>query len=190
MLDGMGRDEMRAADADRNAVADKLRAALDEGRLDLHEYDERLQQAYAAKTYGHLDALLTDLPNVAPVPVPSPATAVRTDRATAAWLGHVWGSWVSTVGITTAIWLVSCLASGTMLYFWPLWIGGPWGLVLVWQTVGGLASGEPRKQAEARERKELARQRKRERKTLSGEAGARGEQPPGGPNQPAAEDYR
>ena len=47
---GMGRDEMRAADADRQAVADQLKAALDEGRLDLHEYDERLQQAYAAKT--------------------------------------------------------------------------------------------------------------------------------------------
>ena len=48
----MGRDEMRAGDGDRQAVADKLKAALDEGRLDLHEYDERLQQTYAAKTYG------------------------------------------------------------------------------------------------------------------------------------------
>ena len=48
----MGRDEMRAADSDRQAVADKLKKALDEGRLDLAEYDERLQRAYAAKTYG------------------------------------------------------------------------------------------------------------------------------------------
>ena len=52
MLDGMARDEMRAADADRQAVADNLKSALDEGRLDLHEYDERLQRAYAAKTYA------------------------------------------------------------------------------------------------------------------------------------------
>ena len=57
---------MRAADADRQAVADRLRAALDEGRLDLHEYDERLQRAYAAKTYGELDGLLADLPGRAP----------------------------------------------------------------------------------------------------------------------------
>nr|WP_240944547.1 DUF1707 domain-containing protein [Micromonospora thermarum] len=57
-----GRDGMRAADADRQAVADRLRTAVDEGRLDLHEYDERLQQAYAARTYGELDALLADLP--------------------------------------------------------------------------------------------------------------------------------
>ena len=54
--------QMRAADADRERVAERLRAALEEGRLDLHEYDERLQGAYAAKTYGDLDALLTDLP--------------------------------------------------------------------------------------------------------------------------------
>ena len=57
---------MRAGDADRQAVADKLRGALDEGRLDLHEYDERLQQAYAAKTYGDLNGLLDDLPGTVP----------------------------------------------------------------------------------------------------------------------------
>ena len=66
MLDAWRRDEMRAGDADRQAVADKLKAALDEGRLDLHEYDERLQRAYAAKTYGELDSLLTDLPGTVP----------------------------------------------------------------------------------------------------------------------------
>ena len=67
MLAGMdGRDGMRAADSDRAAVADRLRVALDEGRLDLHEYDERLQRAYAARTYGDLEVLLTDLPPVTP----------------------------------------------------------------------------------------------------------------------------
>jgi hypothetical protein len=114
MLDGMGREEMRAADADRHAVADKLRAALDEGRLDLHEYDERLQQAYAAKTYGELDLLLTDLPNVAPVPVPSATVAApagRDKHVTAQWLMHIWSSWLPAVTITTAIWLVASLAA-------------------------------------------------------------------------------
>src|SRR5689334_24175934 len=73
MLEGMGRDEMRAADADRQAVADQLKAALDEGRLDLHEYDERLQQTYAAKTFGALDALVTDLPG----PIPTQQSRVQ-----------------------------------------------------------------------------------------------------------------
>ena len=184
MLDGMGRDEMRAADADRHAVAEKLRAALDEGRLDLHEYDERLQQAYAAKTYGELDLLLTDLPGVAPVAVP-PAGAVapakQNERVTAQWLMRTWSSWLPAVTITTAIWLVSSLAAGDVLYFWPVWVAGPWGAVLLWQTVGGLASGQPQKQAAERERKELAKQRKRERKALEAEAIARGELPPSKP---------
>jgi hypothetical protein len=179
MLDGMGREEMRAADADRHAVADMLRVALDEGRLDLHEYDERLQQAYAAKTYGELDQLLTDLPNVAPVAVPSPAApAKRSDNVTAQWLAHVWSSWLPAVMITATIWAVASIAAGELLYFWPVWVAGPWGVVLIWQTIGGLASGQPQKLADSRERKELAKQRKRERKALEAEALARGELPP------------
>jgi hypothetical protein len=179
MLEGMGRDEMRAADSDRHAVADKLRAALDEGRLELHEYDERLQRAYAAKTYGELGLLLTDLPNVAPIAPPAPAAAaVPHEHVTAQWLMYVWSSWIPAVTITTTIWLVASLAAGELLYFWPVWVAGPWGVVLIWQTVGGLASGEPRKAAEARARKELAKQAKRERKALAAEADARGELPP------------
>jgi len=49
MVEDMGRDHMRAADADRRRVADHLRAALGEGRLDLHEYDERLRWRRSAR---------------------------------------------------------------------------------------------------------------------------------------------
>jgi len=55
-------DRLRAADSDREKVAEQLKAALDEGRLSLHEYDERVGEAYAAKTYQELLVLLTDLP--------------------------------------------------------------------------------------------------------------------------------
>ncbi|AGZ39214.1 hypothetical protein AFR_04625 [Actinoplanes friuliensis DSM 7358] len=172
MLEGMGRDEMRAADGDRQAVADQLKAALDEGRLDLHEYDERLQQAYAAKTYGELQPLLGDLPSAA-VPAPrSPESAALVSASNAEltrrWLLEVWGSWFPVVGITTAIWLISWIASsGENAYFWPIWVAGPWGAFLVFATVAGLASGEPRKQAEKKARKEQAKQLKRERKALA-----------------------
>lgn len=43
-----------------------MRDALNEGRITLTEYDERLQQAFAAKTYGELDQVLADLPGVTP----------------------------------------------------------------------------------------------------------------------------
>ncbi|MFJ4190894.1 DUF1707 domain-containing protein [Kitasatospora sp. NPDC089509] len=53
--------EPRAGDADREAVADRLRVAAGEGRIDLGELEERLDRAYAARTYRELDALVTDL---------------------------------------------------------------------------------------------------------------------------------
>ena len=52
----------RASDADREAVADRLRIAAGEGRIELWELDERLGQAYGARTYGELAALVDDLP--------------------------------------------------------------------------------------------------------------------------------
>ncbi len=53
---------MRASDADRYKIADRLKAALDEGRLSLHEYDDRVREAWAARTYADLHGLVTDLP--------------------------------------------------------------------------------------------------------------------------------
>jgi hypothetical protein len=53
---------MRAGDADRDRVAEILRAAYAEGRLDATELDERLAAVYAAKTVGQLAPLTRDLP--------------------------------------------------------------------------------------------------------------------------------
>jgi Domain of unknown function (DUF1707) len=49
-------------DTDRAPIAERLRAALDEGRLTFTEYNERLQQAYTALTYEELDRVLAGLP--------------------------------------------------------------------------------------------------------------------------------
>jgi hypothetical protein len=181
MVEGMGREQMRAADADRQRVAEHLRAALDEGRLDLHEYDERLQRAYAAKTYGDLDGLLADLPGARAVLPAAPAAvqpAAGGGGPTAEWLGQIWGSWFFVVGVTTVVWGVSSLAAAEVLYFWPVWVAIPWGLALVVATLGGLAKGAPQKMVADRERKALAKERRRERRALQAEAIARGELPP------------
>jgi hypothetical protein len=162
----MGREEMRAADADRQAVADKLKVALDEGRLDLHEYDERLQQAYAAKTYGDLEALLTDLPVPAVLP---PERQRVADHVTRRWLVQLWSGYLSVVSITVGVWLVSAIASAELIYFWPVWVAGPWGLILIWQTVGGLASGEPQKWQTKLDKAERKKQLKQERMALERE---------------------
>ena len=66
-LDGYDeRSRLRISDADRHRVAELLREAAGEGRLDMDELDERLEAAYAAKTYGDLVPLTADLPLGAP----------------------------------------------------------------------------------------------------------------------------
>lgn len=196
MLAGMdGRDGMRAADADREAVADRLRVALNEGRLDLHEYDERLQRAYAARTYADLEALLTDLPPVAPPQrsglAPASATApavgsregqpgpVATRGVTARWLAEVWLPYLNVVAIVVTIWAVTSLLSRDLLYFWPVWVAGPWGAVLLVRTITGLTGGEPQRQSIERERRRQRKRSKRERKRES-RAGERDDRPPTG----------
>lgn len=73
--------QMRASDADREKVAQVLQQAHGEGRLDLHELDERLAAVYASKTYGDLVPLTADLgvlpPTVLPAPVQHHAPASR-----------------------------------------------------------------------------------------------------------------
>jgi hypothetical protein len=53
---------LRASDADRDAVAERLRQAAVEGRLEPDELEQRLHAALRARTYGELDRLLRDLP--------------------------------------------------------------------------------------------------------------------------------
>jgi DUF1707 SHOCT-like domain len=59
---GPARSDLRASDADREATAELLRSAHRDGRLDTAELEERLHDCYAAKSYGELDSLVTDLP--------------------------------------------------------------------------------------------------------------------------------
>ena len=57
-----GEAAVRASDADRDRVADILREALAEGRLNAEEHAERVDAVYSAKTTGELEPLLRDLP--------------------------------------------------------------------------------------------------------------------------------
>jgi hypothetical protein len=69
---------MRASHADRERVAEVLREAAGDGRIDVGELEERLEQTYAAKTYAELQPILRDLPTTGvALPAPSPP---RDDR--------------------------------------------------------------------------------------------------------------
>jgi hypothetical protein len=135
--------DLRAADVDRQAVAAALGRHMSDGRLTVEEYDERLAQAYAARTYGELGALLADLPagqvaRPATAPVPGPV-AQRRSAGCAAHRGSAraaWAAWVTTALVVTAIWLFTVVTTGAHS-FWPVWVVGPWGAVLLARTLGG-----------------------------------------------------
>ncbi|MGY2003676.1 DUF1707 domain-containing protein [Blastococcus sp. SYSU DS1024] len=69
MSDDAGAPVLRASDAEREAVVAQLQAAVGEGRLDLDEFAQRAESAYAAVTRAELDVLVADLPGGAPAPV-------------------------------------------------------------------------------------------------------------------------
>ncbi|MFI9718073.1 DUF1707 domain-containing protein [Streptomyces sp. NPDC052396] len=78
--------EMRASDADRERVAEVLRVAVAEGRLDMEEFGERLDAVYQARTHGELQPLVRDLPAAAAQgtePVPAGDWAGRIGRVPA-----------------------------------------------------------------------------------------------------------
>jgi hypothetical protein len=142
------RQEIRVSDGERQAAVDRLRAALDEGRLDLLEYDRRLLLAYQAVTYGDLDQLFVDLPVTAlartapseprqaveaaaarllsrPVPVPNLPLILKI----------LWINWVVVVVINLTVWLAVNVGSPEPGYFWPMWMAVP-GVVLLGASAG------------------------------------------------------
>ena len=139
----MPESHLRAADADRVAVATALGEHMSAGRLTLAEYDERVARAYAARTFGELTELTADLPAVGTQPVPASAPAHSPEpQAACGPLGrwrndHAWQAWLRTALIVTTIWLISSLTSGSPDYFWPIWVVGPWGAVLLAKQLTG-----------------------------------------------------
>ena len=77
--------QMRISDNDRQKVAEVLREAAGEGRIDLEELDERLELAFGAKTYADLVPITADLH----LPSHPPAAApVRRAPAGVPAVGH------------------------------------------------------------------------------------------------------
>ena len=57
-----GEPVLRASDAERNEVVQRLNAAVGEGRLTLAEFSDRVDSVYGSRTRGELAPLVADLP--------------------------------------------------------------------------------------------------------------------------------
>ncbi len=113
-------DSLRAADADRDEVAERLKKAAVDGRIDADELEERLHLALRARTYGELRRLVSDLPAAggrARARLPrSPALAVLFVAALA----------LAVIAVTILVLVLIALAAA----WWVVWI-------LVWFTLCG-----------------------------------------------------
>jgi len=163
--------KIRASDADRDRVAAALREHLAAGRLTLEEFDQRLDQAYAAKTLGDLDEVMADLPRTELGPLPdasvdrpgaSPQARRRPPgsieagpgRFSPAWRA-AWGSWLAISLFLFVIWLASGASGGP----WFLWVALALGAVLLGRWITGAPARGERRPARPRRHRRHRRHR-------------------------------
>ncbi|MEW9528959.1 DUF1707 domain-containing protein [Microbispora sp. NPDC049125] len=141
--------EMRASDGDRDRVAAGLREHMAEGRLSLDEFNERLEQVYESRTYGELAKLTSDLPEIDLHRLPASSGSQPARRPVGEVKGagksgklqDAWKAWAAASAVNWVIWLIVGLTSGHFVYPWPVWVMGPWGVILVLSTLGTAGSG-------------------------------------------------
>jgi hypothetical protein len=148
--------KIRASDQDRDRTAALLREHHAAGRLTLEEFHERLDQVYAAKTMGELDALLADLPAIDLYQLPDaslkrgpggrsggdprlpwwrpPGALMATHGGFSPAWQAAWGSWLSIGSICFLVWLLS---GASVTNPWFLWVVGPWGLLMLGRWITG-----------------------------------------------------
>ena len=86
------RGQLRTSHADREQVVATLKAALVQGRLSKNEFDQRIEQVLASRTYADLTALTADLPaRLAEAHRPGPTAPLVTSPPVNKPL--LWGSW-------------------------------------------------------------------------------------------------
>jgi len=126
--------ELRAADSDRQLVADRLAQAFSEGRIREVEYAERLDAVFRASTYRELSVLTADLPSASRAD--SRRWLARGDRPgprgrrMPGVLVVLWTLWGVGVSVNTVVYLLVVVTGRPSVYPWPLWVAGPAGAAL------------------------------------------------------------
>lgn len=129
--------EMRASDVDRDRVAAVLREHTAQGRITMDEFNERLEQLYKSKTYGELAKLTADLPDVDLRAKPAALPGAASSRRMHSGMRSAWAAWAVASSVNWVIWLIVSITSGDFVYPWPLWVMGPWGVILMMSTLFG-----------------------------------------------------
>lgn len=110
---GRGQD-LRASDAEREAVISDLRHHAGEGRLTVEELEQRIEVVQSAKTGRDLTSLTKDLPQCR-----------RRRDSRRVFAEHV-RSYLWVMALLVGIWLVTGMG-----YLWPIWPALGWGIAIV-----------------------------------------------------------
>ena len=136
------RAPLRISDAEREVIVDELGRHLTAGRLTIAEFDERVAGVYRATTRDDATAVLADLPSTpAPAP-PRPAEGPFARRRPPLHQRIEWGAWATVGSINLVVWALVSWGTASLVYFWPIWVIVPWGIVLAVRTVLGV-EGRP-----------------------------------------------
>jgi Domain of unknown function (DUF1707) len=123
-----GRGRLRASHADREQVIDTLKAAFVQGRLTKDEFDARIGQAFASRTYAELTVAAADLPAglASAQPLRKPARALTRAEKTAAWgvYGIIMPAVLTVAGIPGHTTVGAVAVTAAVLYFIFWLVGG------------------------------------------------------------------
>ncbi len=152
---------IRAADSEREQLAEELREHMLAGRLTSAEFEERVEQAYKSTTRGELQVLKDDLP-MSPAML-SAELARRRSLLRRRVLQESSGA-LGLSALCVAIWL----ADGASGAFWPIWVILVTLLPLVrntWRLMGPSPDMDALEaRLKARQAKTLASERRRARR--------------------------
>jgi hypothetical protein len=128
--------DMRAGDQDRDAAISHLREAFAEGRLSNDEFEQRLDRVHAARTYGELTELVSDLPTGTSPAIPAPVAEVPAERDDDHDVRNGWAAWAGVSAMVNVIYFATWMTSGgSAPYYWPIWVMGPWGAAMLIGTL-------------------------------------------------------
>ena len=120
---------VRAGDRDREKTARLLGQGLAQGYLQMDDYEQRLQTAFAADTVAELREVVADLPVHTLRRSDPRRRAARQAAARRGVHAHV-AAYLAMVVIVLSVWVAVAL-SADVWYFWPIWpiLGGAIGVV-------------------------------------------------------------
>jgi Domain of unknown function (DUF1707) len=110
--------DLRVSDQERERTAQQLREHFVAGRIDEDELNDRVQQAYAARTTGQLGALVADLPQLPLSPKEQKAALATRRRQLQRRLLQETGGGIALFAVCLVIWI----SDGAQGQFWPVWV--------------------------------------------------------------------